>query len=130
MKTIFAYILTLAFVLNAGGKIFIYLDFLINQDYIAKNLCENKDKPVLKCNGKCHLAKELAKEEKKEKKETKQKFEDTNNYYFCSLENVMELNTVYFEKREHTHATIQAKLVGYVAKVFHPPTLSYSHFVA
>ena len=124
MKTIFAYILTLAFVLNAGGKIFIYLDFLINQEYIAKNLCENKDKPVLKCNGKCHLAKELAKEEKKEKKETKQKFEDTINYYFCSLDEVIELNTVYFEKREHTNATIQAKLVGYVAKVFHPPTLS------
>jgi hypothetical protein len=38
----------------------------VNKDYISKNLCENKDKPMLHCNGKCHLRKQLAKEDKKE----------------------------------------------------------------
>jgi hypothetical protein len=36
----------------------------INYDYISKVLCINKDKPELKCNGKCHLMKELAKLQK------------------------------------------------------------------
>lgn len=31
------------------------LDYLINYDYIVKQLCENRDKPVLACNGKCYL---------------------------------------------------------------------------
>jgi hypothetical protein len=41
--------------------IFPVIDYAINYDYISKVLCINKDKPELKCNGKCHLMKELAK---------------------------------------------------------------------
>lgn len=37
-----------------------FLEYVINYDYIVKELCENKEKPELKCNGKCHLAKQLA----------------------------------------------------------------------
>ena len=37
------------------------IGYYINYDYIVNVLCENKDKPVMKCNGKCHLAKELKK---------------------------------------------------------------------
>jgi hypothetical protein len=47
------------------------IDYFINYNYIAKNLCENKDKPKLKCNGKCHLKKELKKVE--ESKQTNKK---------------------------------------------------------
>jgi len=37
------------------------ISYYINYDYIVEELCENKAKPVLQCNGKCHLAKELKK---------------------------------------------------------------------
>lgn len=37
--------------------------FRINQEAIAEQHCENKDKPVLKCDGKCYLAKQLQKAE-------------------------------------------------------------------
>src|SRR5215213_9084953 len=41
------------------------LMFLVaTQDYIAKNLCENRARPKLKCGGKCQLMKKLAEEEK------------------------------------------------------------------
>lgn len=40
--------------------VFPVLEYFVNYDYIVKELCENKAKPELKCNGKCHLAKELA----------------------------------------------------------------------
>lgn len=36
-------------------------DYVINYDYIVKELCENKEKPELQCNGKCQLMKEMAK---------------------------------------------------------------------
>jgi hypothetical protein len=38
----------------------------VNRDYIAKNLCENRNKPQMHCNGKCHLNKELKEQQKKE----------------------------------------------------------------
>ncbi len=37
------------------------LEYVVNYEYISKVLCENKAKPKMKCNGKCHLMKELAK---------------------------------------------------------------------
>ena len=36
-------------------------EYIVNYDFIVKELCENKEKPELTCNGKCHLMKELAK---------------------------------------------------------------------
>lgn len=38
------------------------VDYMVNYDYIVNTLCENKDKPEMECNGKCHLSQELAKE--------------------------------------------------------------------
>lgn len=44
----------------------IFCNYMANKEYIAKNLCENRSKPQLKCNGKCYLAKQLKKADKKE----------------------------------------------------------------
>lgn len=38
-----------------------YVNYIANYDYIANELCENKDAPELECNGKCYLAKEITK---------------------------------------------------------------------
>ena len=43
------------------------IDYIVNYEYISTVLCENKAKPELKCNGKCHLMKELAKSSENEK---------------------------------------------------------------
>ena len=40
---------------------FVYLDFELRKEYIIKNLCENRFKPQLHCDGKCYLAKSLTK---------------------------------------------------------------------
>jgi hypothetical protein len=37
------------------------LEYVVNYEYVSTVLCENKDKPKMHCNGKCHLMKELAK---------------------------------------------------------------------
>ena len=40
-----------------------FVEYAINQDYIAEFLCINKDKPKLQCNGKCHLIKQIEKQQ-------------------------------------------------------------------
>ena len=52
----------------------LYLDFEIRRDYIIANLCENRNKPQLKCNGKCYLAKRLAAAQKQEQKQAEQDY--------------------------------------------------------
>lgn len=36
------------------------IDFMVNYSYIIKELCVNRDKPEMECNGQCYLKKELA----------------------------------------------------------------------
>lgn len=36
------------------------IEYVLLYDYIRTELCENKEKVELECNGKCHLSKELA----------------------------------------------------------------------
>lgn len=36
------------------------VEYVVLYDYIKNELCVNRDKPDLECNGKCHLKKELA----------------------------------------------------------------------
>lgn len=38
------------------------LEYLINYDYIVNELCENRDKPVMTCNGKCYLGDQVEKQ--------------------------------------------------------------------
>ena len=63
MKIIVIPILMLLIATQAFSKWVMLLDFKWNKDYIAQNLCENKAKPMLKCEGKCHLKKMMAEEE-------------------------------------------------------------------
>lgn len=37
--------------------------YVVNKEYVAQKLCENKDLPMMDCNGKCYLAKQLVKAE-------------------------------------------------------------------
>lgn len=41
----------------------IMIDWKVNQDFITARYCVNKNKPELKCNGQCQLAKKMRKVE-------------------------------------------------------------------
>ena len=64
-------------------------EYIINYNYIKNVLCENLDKPMLNCDGKCYLAKQLAKESKQDQEnpfgEKKTKTETITSLFLESL---------------------------------------------
>ena len=44
-----------------------FIDYHINKEVITSKFCVNKNKPKLKCNGKCYLSKQLKKAADQEK---------------------------------------------------------------
>ncbi len=38
------------------------LEYFVNYNYIVEELCENRDNPILTCNGKCYLEKQVKKQ--------------------------------------------------------------------
>ena len=55
-----------------ASSLLVFIGFEANQTYIAKELCENKDKPEMHCNGKCYLMKKLRQAQDKEQKQEHQ----------------------------------------------------------
>ena len=74
------------------------LEYVVNYDYIVNELCENKLKPELKCNGKCHLTKELAKASEGNSDNSSDKkitFEQTEIVFFQEIKPI-EIRQIYF----------------------------------
>jgi hypothetical protein len=63
MRKVTAIFLTALFTLPIWVKVAVLLEFVVNRAYIVEHYCENRDKPQLRCEGKCYLAKQLKKAE-------------------------------------------------------------------
>lgn len=100
------------------------MEYILFYDYITTELCVNKDKPELKCNGTCHLKKELSEASDSEN----QILNDKNNrpltaFSFLFFENLQKFNlNVFYEyisqeylayPNSYSHLTTDF--------IFHPP---------
>ena len=54
------------------SRFFVYAGFELNRKYIAENLCVNRDKPWMHCNGKCYFMKKIKQAEEREKNNERQ----------------------------------------------------------
>lgn len=121
-NTIISFLVIAVFVVQVLSKFIIVADYVVNQDFIAKTLCENKNKPKLKCNGKCHLAKQLAKQEKKEKptSSSKEKFETV---YFQSInQESNKANLILVEEEnKNSFAYTENRINTVLNSIFQPP---------
>ena len=109
--------------LQCGMKAIIWADFKINQDYIAKNLCENRTKPKLKCKGNCQLMKALKKEAAQEQQSNnslKNKFEVL---YFEEIISLI-FNTSFSPITESDTQYLVTNYACFQNSIFHPPAIS------
>ena len=61
-KLIITHLLLNLYLLVLVQPVLPVLEYLINYDYIVNELCENRDKPILTCNGKCYLGDQVEKQ--------------------------------------------------------------------
>ena len=106
---------------NLSG-LFVFAGFEMNQGYIAKELCVNKDKPQLHCNGKCYLMKKLKQAEEKEQKQDRQ---------FQKIQLQEAIVSVPFVFTQYSYTAIDlcvpvttGKPVEQLNSIFHPPQVS------
>jgi hypothetical protein len=103
----------------------VYLDFELRKDFIIKNLCENRFKPQLNCNGQCYLAKKLTKvAEDNATKETQKQGQSIKKI----LEEVFDAEPLFSIEWAFYHLSTQPMYpffvtasVGVTTSVFRPP---------
>jgi len=122
MSKVISILLIMALGFQCLSKLGLIAYYNINIEYIITELCENKDKPELKCNGKCYLKKKLGKANEAEK-QTAGILKQSEFPVFISTSYNPEI-------LRHIEVTI---LPGYIKNlyslslskaIFHPPSLS------
>ena len=85
--------------------IFTVVEYVVNYEYISKVLCENKTKPQMHCNGKCHLMKELAKASDAENPKSSDKKGSTLPIEVLFFEEIksFKISTLYFSYTKKTN---------------------------
>lgn len=124
MKFVAVPILILLIMTQIFSNWFVALSFKLNQDYIAKNICENRYRPKLNCKGNCVLMKKLKEEEKKEQDAPANlKLEITSivlssRSFFATAE-----IPVFVLTASSRSAKNSGKPVDRTADIFHPPAV-------
>ncbi|HTR31933.1 MAG TPA: hypothetical protein VMH27_21820 [Puia sp.] len=116
-----AILLLLAFGASSFSKAVIVVNFYANQDYIAKNLCENRDRPIMHCCGRCQLRKRLNREADQDKNNAEQRADNKQEVlYFDESTTVLApqaRNYVDFPYSRY----FDGDPIDRAADIFHPP---------
>jgi hypothetical protein len=102
------------------------VDYIVNYEYISKVLCVNKAKPMMHCNGKCHLMKELAKAAETENPKSSNKKQNTPIQEVLFFKEIKSFSIVSFSFSTETKINSSyLELYSYLNtnSVFHPPTI-------
>ena len=103
-----------------------FLEYIVNYDYIVKELCENKEKPTLKCNGKCHLMKELAKTAEDDKNTSSDKKQNVKQeievLFYQDFKSLSCSNSYVFTNNKINSVYQNFYALTAIQSTFHPPT--------
>lgn len=113
MNKFIAFFLVLIVLLQSNMKLILVGYYELNKSYIAANLCENKLKSSLKCEGKCFLQKKIKAQEKQEKK------------YASFLKTIDEIVFIKSSSSSFSHSHsffyIVKKEISYIMKAYSSP---------
>lgn len=98
--------------------------FQLRKEYIAKNLCENRDKPQMKCCGKCYLKKQLKKVNANNEagSESSVKMEKEMLVYIIPNHILHESKPVFYQVVQHNAFRDAIIAHAFVDDIFHPPS--------
>jgi hypothetical protein len=120
LKQLVAILVFTGMLAQTFSRFFIIMDYELNKDYIAKNLCVNRNKPMMHCNGKCHMMKKMQQEEKKDQENPERKMENKFESISFRIEDLLIIppyiiTSVTFPVfRENIHT-------DFSSSYFHPP---------
>ena len=120
-KQLIALLFLLAFTAQMFSKAVIVCTFYANQDYIAKNLCENRNKPKCCCHGKCQLRKRLNKDTNEDKQSNERK-SSKESEVLSSKSFFLNIPVPIFKEQTITYTSFSdGKAIDKSYSIFHPP---------
>lgn len=122
LKRLFS--IAMIFVLMTGtiSRLGIWINFKINQDFIAEVLCINKEEPITMCYGSCYLTDQLQEQEEKEKQQAPTTQKERSETLFQPHSNDATIAATLFDEGT-TQLQKNSHLIpsDYIQQLFRPP---------
>jgi len=124
MLRLISILLLSGFLYQYFGSVGIFIHFKINQEFIAKVLCINREKPELQCNGHCQLSKELqAHEEQQQSDLPVERLKQEIQYFWQPIVVTTIILSLLSEKASFIAKPVHGLPQPFLSGVFHPPCL-------
>jgi hypothetical protein len=127
LKAIISIVVISALKLQMLIQLGLITDFIIHQEQIAQERCENKELEEMECNGKCQMTKMLAEAEPEQPQQSS--LPDLLRFNLelhpATLNDADTARVNYFMIAKKTIACDNGKThLGFAQDVFHPPTFA------
>ena len=120
MKFLLSILLTLIILGNAIKVSLTYSWYVLDINSFVEQLCENKDKPELQCDGKCYLAK-VSEENSSEPQKEKTVKIDKENLLFNTVDLEISYTTICSNVHSTNYNYLNFYTEGFNYSIFHPP---------
>ena len=120
MKWLLIILIGVSVILQSFSKAIILVNFQFNKEYIAKNLCVQKEVKGNCCQGSCHLKKQLKEEDKQEQSPVTNLKGIRDFQVFCQNNISFQFKLKLFLEREFIPFE-SSKIVSASFSIFHPP---------
>ena len=121
MKYLTAFILIITLFAFQFSELLVYVSFKMNQNYIAKNLCIEKDVEGSTCKGCCQLKKRMN-EQQESKKDLPPEMSGKQNIDFINQSEISWI--IYFPDLEDLSGVEDDHyFFGITDQIFHPPKI-------
>ena len=98
------------------------LDYVVNYDYISTQLCENRARPELRCNGKCYVKKEILKfSENQNAKESKVQIKSIDVFVVNEISEFKADFSVEKKIENNFQNCFNLRVKPFDESIFHPP---------
>jgi hypothetical protein len=124
MKFILVPLLMFLLLAQSFGKCFVVIEYNLNKDFIAKNLCVNKARPKMHCNGKCQMMKKLAEEENQNSTNNNSSKIRLQELVFSAEMNTPVPPAVSYITLSYSEVRPILKHISPTVSIFHPPALA------
>ena len=119
MRTVISIFLLLVLALRTAMPI---LDYAVNYKYISTQLCENRARPELRCNGKCYIKKEILKSsENQNAKESKVQIKSIDVFVVNEISEFKADFSVEKNVENNFQNCFNLRVKPFDESIFHPP---------
>lgn len=95
--------------------------FYANRSYIAKNLCDYRDRPVSMCGGSCVLTENLKKEQEREEKQPDLKFKEMQLLVIHTVNTITKAPLLATLEQSYPTYIKPLYTTQFTSSIFHPP---------